>query len=205
MLILALSLVMSSCENQNQARISEPCNPAEMSIEVTVPAGTTNINSSPLFGESLPELTLNVQGAYVSRDEILTVAHGFPQRAFANGVTAIKRNDETELLLLRSEICGKPLPLAEPPIAEVTTVYDCTIAARSYAINETGITSFAHVGTRQTSKQLQNLWRIGGGFTQGDSGKPFCNANGELLAMLVAVDEVSALLIPYEQLEQFLN
>ncbi len=191
-------LILSGCVSNEPRvqRVAEKC----LTAETTIVASTPQI-----AGDTVHKISTIAKGVYIAEFQVLTVAHAVPKSASADGFSQRKRDEDNHLLLLDADTCGLPLPIASDPLRQDAAVFDCT-TSESYG-NVTGFEAMAVADSPLSSfaVMLRDLAIVPGDFAIGDSGKPFCNANGELIALLVSVREDAALLINTEAIRAFLN
>ncbi len=174
--------------------------PAETKIVAQIP---TRLDDGK--NVSIQNVATLAKGVYITDTQVLTVAHAVPRNASAAGFKEIKYDEEKHLLLLEAKTCGVPLAISSSPITKGDVLHDCTSDKSYGAISDFEDSAFSDSPLSSFSVMLNNLAVLPGDFVIGDSGKPFCNNQGELVAILVAVREQSALLIPLEQIRTFLN
>ena len=151
------------------------------------------------------ESATTARGVYIEANTVLTVAHALPSNATAEGFAGLRRDDERHLLLLQAETCGTPLAIAAGGMATGDALYDCTTKAIRGNVSGFEASAVAASPTSSRTVMLPNLAVLPGQFSPGDSGKPFCNAAGEVVGVLTAIRRGSALLIDAEELNAFVN
>jgi len=179
----------------------EDCLPSETSLSGIIPAGSRNIqqNTPPTDHEEI----IRASGFFIENNIILTVSHALPRGILVKNLAEKKRDDENDLLLLESKKCGNTLPVATQIPKTGEEIFDCTTndaRGTMKSIQNTG----AENAFGETTL-LKNLLFISGNFALGESGKPFCNEQKEVIGILVARNENGGFLRSAEEITIFFH
>lgn len=204
-LLLAFLLTFSGCNGQKVSVGQEECASITQPIIAEIPTGTVDLADSYPPSSTAEALTVHSVGTFVGEHTLLTVAHALPNVARIAGMSEIKRDKEAHLLLLNTDICGNGIRIAANDLQRGNTVFDCESGTDKGKISDLETAIFSESPLSFIAFPLNGLAVLPGAFTEGDSGLPFCNQNGELLGILAAVRENYALLIPAQQIRPFLN
>ena len=143
-------------------------------------------------------------GIFIQKNTVLTVSHALPKNAHLEHFSVQKNDEKNELLLLRSEQCGFPVPLAKKNATINEEVFWCRDGKKAGKIIEENIETYAKFPLGASGKRLTALQKMQGNVQTGDSGRGICNEQGALLGMVVATDTEGAFLIPVAKIIDFL-
>lgn len=175
-LSLAFSLLLFSACTSAQEEI---CLPFEIPLEARIVSENSEQISS-------------ARGFFIEDHKVITVAHAFPKNRIPEGFTEIARNSQQDFLLLHSENCGNPKEISSDLGNDF---FDCK-TGNTLGKGELREEVWVQNSITRFSEKRQNLISLSGDFSPGDSGKPFCSDAGEVLGMLLAVDEGESYILP---------
>ncbi len=201
--VALLCLTCAGCSTKNE--FSECTSGPIVELRAVIPAGTVNLSESGIFQKSAHEKIITSFGVFVEPNTVLTVSHALPIRSEISGYEPLQRNTESELLTLSSQRCGRPLPLSFQDVAPGEVLYDCVKKVPLGNVTKIKTTAFSKSNVSLKTLSLSNLIEVSGSFNQGDSGLPFCTANGDIAGVLVSVNDSSGFIIASEQIQEFLN
>lgn len=174
----------------------------EREIVATLPEGWGNIET----GENgNPPFITNAHGVFIEKNLLLTVSHALPAAGIAEGITPLFRDEKSELLLVKTEECGTPLSLIKSHMQKEENIFFCDTLLPAGTIKDEGIATFSASPVSSYVKILEGVLEIEGEFSSGDSGKGFCNAQRELVGILVSANEERGFLLPAEKIVDFLS
>lgn len=173
----------------------------EIQVVATIPENVMNVKT----GEKVPAGTTKSFGIFLEKNMVLTVSHAYPPTTQLSYFSVLKNDEKNELLLLKSTTCGTPISFAEKNAQTQERIFWCKNGQEIGKISKENQHTVADFSPLGGTKKLENLQKIYGDFSRGDSGKGLCNAKKEGVGILVSVDKEGAFLIPAEKIIDFLH
>jgi hypothetical protein len=204
-LALSVLLLLAGCGAVNQPQSSQTaCQAVSLPLVAELPAGTVDLSAGAVSPAS-EAMQIRAAGVFVGQHQLLTVAHAKPPAASLVGTRELKRDEKAHLLLLESDVCGKALVLSKAPMVVGSQLFDCTTGSAVGTVSGFEDSALTASPVSSAATMLYDLAVLSGEYAPGESGRPFCDAQGRLAGIVAAVREGSALLIASGQIAAFLN
>lgn len=190
-------IFFSSCSKSPEKN----CLPSEIEITGFLSEKAVNLEKRKVLSEDSGAKLLTGKGVFIDDYTILTVSHVFPPGTKFSGYTLDRRNTKNDLLLLNSKECGNPLLVSDQ---EKNEIYECT-TQEFLGESEVRDNISAKSPFGEETIQHIDIPFIKGEYSLGDSGKPLCSKEGEVVGILMATSNEGAFYQPVSKIHTFLE